>query len=121
MSSTRIGAGDPAAWPTTSSPPTTPGGRCAATAAGALLRDAFVRFRYGDGFSHSRAFAFQLCLAVVPFLIALTGLITDLGADEGGKVVADTDAGAHPRRERADGRRAARRRRAQPRTPASWP
>ncbi|MEU8071409.1 MULTISPECIES: YihY/virulence factor BrkB family protein [unclassified Micromonospora] len=55
-----------------------------------LLRDAFVRFRYGDGFSHSRALGFQLCLAVVPFLIALTGLITDLGADEGGKVVADT-------------------------------
>ncbi|MGC4807450.1 YihY/virulence factor BrkB family protein [Micromonospora sp. DT233] len=55
-----------------------------------LMRDAFVRFRYGDGFSHSRAFAFQLCLAVVPFLIALTGLITDLGADAGGKVVADT-------------------------------
>ncbi|RZU74312.1 YihY family inner membrane protein [Micromonospora kangleipakensis] len=55
-----------------------------------LLRDAFIRFRYGDGFSHSRAFALQLCLAVVPFLIALTGLITDLGADEGGRVVADT-------------------------------
>ncbi|MDZ5447339.1 YihY/virulence factor BrkB family protein [Micromonospora sp. 4G57] len=55
-----------------------------------LLRDAFIRFRYGDGFSHSRAFALQFCLAVVPFLIALTGLITDLGADEGGKVVADT-------------------------------
>ncbi len=55
-----------------------------------LLRDAFVRFRYGDGFSHSRALGLQLCLAVVPFLIALTGLITDLGVDEGGKVVADT-------------------------------
>ncbi|SCG34437.1 YihY/virulence factor BrkB family protein [Micromonospora inositola] len=55
-----------------------------------LLRDAFIRFRYGDGFSHSRAFALQLCLAVVPFLIALTGLITDLGADRGGKLVADT-------------------------------
>ena len=55
-----------------------------------LLRDAFTRFRYGDGFSHSRALALQLCLAVVPFLIALTGLITDLGVDEGGKVVADT-------------------------------
>ncbi|MFI2650262.1 MULTISPECIES: YihY/virulence factor BrkB family protein [Micromonospora] len=55
-----------------------------------LLRDAFIRFRYGDGFSHSRAFALQLCLAVVPFLIALTGLITDLGVHEGGKVVADT-------------------------------
>ena len=55
-----------------------------------LLRDAFVRFRYGDGFSHSRAFALQLCLAVVPFLIAFTGLITGLGADEGGEVLAET-------------------------------
>lgn len=59
-------------------------------AAGTLLRDAFIRFRYGDGFSHSRAFALQLCLAVVPFLIALTGLITELGVEEGGRVVADT-------------------------------
>ncbi|WP_428961252.1 YihY/virulence factor BrkB family protein [Micromonospora fluostatini] len=56
----------------------------------ALLRDAFVRFRYGDGFSHARAFALQLCLAVVPFLIALTGLISELGVEEGGEVVADT-------------------------------
>ena len=55
-----------------------------------LLSDSFVRFRYGDGFSHSRAFAFQLCLAVVPFLIAFTGLITGLGVDEGGKVLAET-------------------------------
>ncbi|WP_121395857.1 YihY/virulence factor BrkB family protein [Micromonospora sp. M71_S20] len=55
-----------------------------------LLRDAFIRFRYGDGFSHSRAFALQLCLAVVPFLIALTGLISELGVEEGGRVVADT-------------------------------
>ncbi|MFX0593905.1 YihY/virulence factor BrkB family protein [Melissospora conviva] len=55
-----------------------------------LLSDSFVRFRYGDGFSHSRAFAFQLCLAVVPFLIAFSGLITDLGVDEGGKVLAET-------------------------------
>ena len=55
-----------------------------------LLRDAFVRFRYGDGFSHSRAFALQLCLAIVPFLIALSGLASDLGAAAGGQVVADT-------------------------------
>ncbi|MDO3700345.1 YihY/virulence factor BrkB family protein [Micromonospora sp. C28SCA-DRY-2] len=55
-----------------------------------LLRDAFIRFRYGDGFSHSRAFALQLCLAVVPFMIALTGLISELGVEEGGQVVADT-------------------------------
>jgi YihY family inner membrane protein len=56
----------------------------------ALVRDAFVRFRYGDGFSHSRALALQLCLAIVPFLIALSGLATDLGAEEGGRIVADT-------------------------------
>ncbi|MBY8871288.1 YihY/virulence factor BrkB family protein [Micromonospora sp. PLK6-60] len=55
-----------------------------------LLRDAFIRFRYGDGFSHSRAFALQLCLAVVPFMIALTGLISEMGVEEGGQVVADT-------------------------------
>lgn len=55
-----------------------------------LVRDAFVRFRYGDGFSHSRAFALQLCLAIVPFLIALSGLATDLGVEAGGQVVADT-------------------------------
>jgi len=55
-----------------------------------LVRDAFLRFRYGDGFSHSRAFALQLCLAIVPFLIALSGLATDLGVSEGGQVVADT-------------------------------
>ena len=55
-----------------------------------LLRDAFVRFRYGDGFSHSRALALQLCLAIVPFLIALSGLATDLGAEAGGQVVGDT-------------------------------
>jgi len=55
-----------------------------------LARDAFTRFRYGDGFSHSRALALQLCLAVVPFLIALTGLAADLGRGEGGEVVART-------------------------------
>ncbi|HWH01767.1 MAG TPA: YhjD/YihY/BrkB family envelope integrity protein [Pilimelia sp.] len=55
-----------------------------------LLRDAFVRFRYGDGFSHARALGLQLCLAGVPFLIALTGLAGELGLREGGLVVADT-------------------------------
>ena len=54
-----------------------------------LLRDSFVRFRYGDGFSHSRALALQLCLAIVPFLIALSGLANDLGAEEGGQIIAD--------------------------------
>ena len=55
-----------------------------------LVRDAFIRFRYGDGFSHARAFAFQLCLAVVPFMIALAGLAADLGARTAGQVLTDT-------------------------------
>jgi YihY family inner membrane protein len=55
-----------------------------------LVRDAFIRFRYGDGFSHARAFAFQLCLAVAPFMIAFVGLAADLGARTPGQVIADT-------------------------------
>src|SRR5215211_8699168 len=56
-----------------------------------LLRDALVRFRYGDGFSHARALGLQLCLAGVPLLIALHGLASKLGGlRRGGRVVADT-------------------------------
>jgi YihY family inner membrane protein len=54
-----------------------------------LLRDAFLRFRYGDGFSHARALGLQLSLAVLPFLIALTGLASQVGA-KGGRVIAET-------------------------------
>jgi len=45
----------------------------------ALVRNGFVRFRYADGFSHSRALAFQLMLVVIPALIAIVGLATLLG------------------------------------------
>jgi YihY family inner membrane protein len=56
-----------------------------------LLRDALVRFRYGDGFSHARALGLQLCLGAVPLLIALNGLASKLGElRRGGRVVADT-------------------------------
>src|SRR4030095_960442 len=61
-----------------------------------LLRDAFVRFRYGDGFSHARALGLQLCLAAVPLLIALNGLASKLGLGRGGRVVADTVLGLTP-------------------------
>jgi YihY family inner membrane protein len=55
-----------------------------------LLRDALVRFRYGDGFSHARALGLQLCLGAVPLLIALNGLASNLGGlRRGGRVVAD--------------------------------
>jgi YihY family inner membrane protein len=52
--------------------------------------DSFVRFRYGDGFTNSRALALQACLAVVPFLIALTGLAADIDEDRPARVVAAT-------------------------------
>jgi YihY family inner membrane protein len=56
-----------------------------------LLRDALVRFRSGDGFSHARALGLQLCLAAVPLLIALNGLASKLGdPHRAGRVVADT-------------------------------
>ena len=38
------------------------------------MKDAFVRFRYGDGFSHSRALALQLVLSLIPLGIAFIGL-----------------------------------------------
>ncbi|WP_223166259.1 YihY/virulence factor BrkB family protein [Nonomuraea sp. SYSU D8015] len=54
-----------------------------------LLRDSYRRFRCSDGSSHVRSLALLLCLAVVPFLIALTGLAEDLGDRPEGKVVAE--------------------------------
>jgi YihY family inner membrane protein len=47
-----------------------------------LLKDAFLRFRAADGFSHSRALAFQVMLALLPFVIAVVGLATVLNVDE---------------------------------------
>jgi YihY family inner membrane protein len=55
-----------------------------------LLRDAFLRFRYGDGFSHARGFALQLALATVPLVIAGAGLSTALGGESFGEVIART-------------------------------
>jgi YihY family inner membrane protein len=44
-----------------------------------LLKSAFLRFRYGDGFSHARAIALQVCLSLIPLAIALIGLADTLG------------------------------------------
>ena len=52
-----------------------------------LIKNAFVRFRYGDGFSHSRALAFQLVLSVVPLGIAFIGLASTVRADRVGSVL----------------------------------
>ncbi|MFJ4963836.1 hypothetical protein EES43_28620 [Streptomyces sp. ADI96-02] len=51
-----------------------------------LLRDAFVRFRYADGFSHARALALQTVLAVIPLVIAFVGLSTELHTESVGKL-----------------------------------
>jgi YihY family inner membrane protein len=57
---------------------------------GRIVVGSFVRFRYGDGFTNSRALALQASLAVVPFLLALTGLAAHLDEERPAKVVAQT-------------------------------
>ncbi|MFF0190558.1 YihY/virulence factor BrkB family protein [Streptomyces sp. NPDC005244] len=51
-----------------------------------LVRDSFVRFRYADGFSHSRALALQMVLAVIPLAIAFVGLSSAVHTENIGKV-----------------------------------
>jgi len=55
-----------------------------------LIKDSFIRFRYGDGFSHSRALGLQLVLAIVPLGIAFVGLSTTINADRVGRVLRET-------------------------------
>jgi len=55
-----------------------------------VLVESFVRFRYGDGFTHSRALALQTCLAIVPFMLAVTGLAADLDQERAARVMAAT-------------------------------
>ena len=62
----------------------------------AVAVGAAVRFRYGDGFTNSRALALQVCLSVVPFLLALTGLAADLDQERPAQVVAQTVAHVSP-------------------------
>lgn len=64
--------------------------------------DSFVRFRYGDGFTNSRALALQIALGVVPFMIALTGLAADLEAQRAARVVARTVSALAPGSGRGD-------------------
>jgi YihY family inner membrane protein len=52
-----------------------------------LALDAFDRFRAADGFSHSRALAFQIALTIVPALITVVGLATALDQDTFTRVV----------------------------------
>ncbi|MFJ8825200.1 YihY/virulence factor BrkB family protein [Streptomyces sp. NPDC102467] len=50
-----------------------------------LLRDAFIRFRYADGFSHARAMALQTVLALIPLVIVFVGLSTTLHTESVGR------------------------------------
>ncbi|HLK94294.1 MAG TPA: YihY/virulence factor BrkB family protein [Nocardioidaceae bacterium] len=61
-----------------------------------LVVDSFVRFRYGDGFTNSRALALQGALAVVPFLLALTGLAADIDQERPARVIAATISSVSP-------------------------
>ena len=52
--------------------------------------DSVIRFRAADGFSHSRALAFQFTLTLLPALIAVVGLAVALGQDDFTRIVRDT-------------------------------
>ena len=55
-----------------------------------VLGEAFVRFRYGDGFTNSRALGFQLVLALIPLAIAFVGLRETLHTDKLGRALEGT-------------------------------
>jgi YihY family inner membrane protein len=55
-----------------------------------LLADSVTRFRAADGFSHSRALAFQITLTLLPALIAVVGLAAALDQEDFRRVVEDT-------------------------------
>ncbi len=55
-----------------------------------LLLDTIARFRAADGFSHARALAFQVTLALLPALIAVVGLAAALDQESFRRVVQAT-------------------------------
>ncbi|HEV7526387.1 MAG TPA: YihY/virulence factor BrkB family protein, partial [Acidimicrobiia bacterium] len=54
---------------------------------GKLIRDAFVRLRVADGFSHARSLAYATSLVFVQATIALVGLASALGESQSGVIV----------------------------------
>jgi YihY family inner membrane protein len=52
------------------------------TGTGRLVSDSFRRFRYGDGFTSTRALAFQFVLSLIPLLIAFVGLASLIQAEK---------------------------------------
>ena len=61
-----------------------------------LLRNSFLRFRFADGFSHSRALAFQFILTLLPGLIAIVGFAGMLGQQTFNEVLTGTIEGVAP-------------------------
>jgi YihY family inner membrane protein len=61
-----------------------------------LALDAVARFRAADGFSHSRALAFQTTLTLLPAVIAIVGLAAALDVESFTKVVRATIAQLAP-------------------------
>jgi YihY family inner membrane protein len=57
---------------------------------GKLAKDSFQRFRAADGFSHTRALAFQITLALLPAVIATVGLATAVQAARFRQLVVQT-------------------------------
>jgi len=55
-----------------------------------LALDAVARFRAADGFSHSRALAFQTTLTLLPALIAIVGLAAALEVESFTRIVRET-------------------------------
>lgn len=49
------------------------------TPIGQLMKEAFIRFRYADGFSFARSMAFQVVLTIFPGLIFAVALATRIG------------------------------------------
>ena len=49
--------------------------------------EAFRRFRYADGFTHSRALGLQICLAALPLVVALVGLTRSVTGEEVGEAL----------------------------------
>jgi len=52
-----------------------------------LVKESFIRMRYADGFSHSRALAFQIALAFIPFLVAIEGFASLMHSYDAGQVI----------------------------------
>jgi YihY family inner membrane protein len=61
-----------------------------------LVRDAFIRLRVADGFSHARSLAYATGLLLVQGIISMVGLATALGNGEVSKVIVRTFQSAVP-------------------------